>query len=196
MVSRLNGALKIDNSVMSDQSQTNDNLPELSAEKGWTEIQIPDSYGNGRAFITGDNSSDRIKVKYFIKDDDQSFIGRVWFGPSTEGPTGFVHGGSMAAVLDEAMGAASWILGFTAVSAKITVRYRNLLPLNTVTTVVAKAIFVRGKTILTSGKIYDKAGTLFTESDGLFMKISPDRFTEMKKQSDAFQSFLHAKDPG
>ncbi len=168
-------------------------FPELSGEKGWTEIKIPDSYGNGRAFITGDYSSDRIKVKYFIKDDDQSFIGRVWFGPSTEGPTGFVHGGSMAAVLDEAMGAASWILGCTAVAAKITVRYRNLLPLNTVTTVVAKTIFVKGKTILTTGKIYDQAGTLYTESEGLFMKIPPDRFTEMKKQSDAFQSFLHAK---
>ncbi|MDQ1296257.1 MAG: hypothetical protein QG611_235, partial [Bacteroidota bacterium] len=95
------------------------NMPELSGEMGWSELKISDSYGSGRAFITGDISNDRIKVRYFKKDSDNSFVARVWFGPSTEGPPGHVHGGSMAAVLDEAMGASAWIAGHTVVAAKL-----------------------------------------------------------------------------
>jgi len=124
---------------MSDQDKNDITLPELSGEKGWTELIIPDSYSNGRAFITGDRNSDRLRVRYFIKDSDNSFVARVWFGPSTEGPAGSVHGGSMAAVLDEAMGASVWLLGYTAVAAKISVKYRNMLPLGTVTTVEDKS---------------------------------------------------------
>ena len=124
---------------MSDQDKNAIIVPELSGEKGWTELKIPDSYGNGRAFITGDRSSDRIKGRYFQKDSDNSFVARVWFGPSTEGPAGFVHGGSMAAVLDEAMGASVWLMGYTVVAAKITVGYRKMLPLGTVTTVEEKS---------------------------------------------------------
>ena len=172
---------------MSNEDKNVFTLPELSGEKGWTELKIPDSYGNGQAFITGDKSNDRIKVKYFVKDSDNSFMARIWFGPSTEGPAGFVHGGSMAAVLDEAMGAAAWILGYTVVAAKMTVHYRKMLALGAVTTIEAKVTSVNGKKIITKGKIYDEAETLYAESEGLFITISPERFGEMIKYRDAFQ---------
>jgi uncharacterized protein (TIGR00369 family) len=172
---------------MSNQDKNAITLPELSGEKGWTELKIPDSYGKGRAFITGDSSSDRIRVRYFKKDSDNSFIARIWFGPSTEGPAGFVHGGSMAAVLDEAMGAAAWILGYTVVAAKITVHYRKMLPLDTVTTIEAKVTSVDGRKIITKGKIYDETETLCTESEGLFINIPPERFGKMIMYRDTFQ---------
>lgn len=69
---------------MCDDNKNAVSHPELSAEKGWTELEIPDSYGKGQAFITGDRNSGRLRVRYFIKDRDNSFIARVWFGPSTE----------------------------------------------------------------------------------------------------------------
>jgi len=168
-------------------------LPELSAEKGWTELKIPDTYGIGKSFITGDKNSDRIRVRYFKKDSDNSFIARIWFGPSTEGPPGFVHGGSMAAVLDEAMGASIWIKGYTAVSANLTVQYQKMLPLNTITTIEAKVTSIKGSKIITEGRIYDKTGTLYTKSEGLFINIPPERFGAMTKHIDAFQSSLHSK---
>jgi acyl-coenzyme A thioesterase PaaI-like protein len=173
---------------MSNQDKNAITLQKLSGEKGWTELEIPDSYGKGRAFITGDRSSDRIKVRYFKKDSDNSLIARIWFGPSTEGPAGFVHGGSMAAVLDEAMGIAAWILGYTVVAAKMTVRYRNMLPLGTVTTLEAKVTSVNGKIIITNGKIYDETETLYTESEGLFINIPPEKFGKMIIYRDTFLS--------
>ena len=179
---------------MSDQDKNDITLPELSGEKGWTELIIPDSYGSGRAFITGDRNCERIKVRYFQKDSDNSFVARVWFGPATEGPAGFVHGGSMAAVLDEAMGAAAWILGYTVVAAKMTVHYRKMLPLGTVTTIEAKVASVNGRKVITKGKIYNKTGTIYTESEGLFINIPPERFGEMIKYRDAFQKLKNTKD--
>jgi acyl-coenzyme A thioesterase PaaI-like protein len=178
---------------MCDYNQNPINHPELSAEKGWTELEIPDSYGKGRAFITGDRNSDRLRVRYFITDSDNSFIARVWFGPSTEGPAGFVHGGSMAAVLDEAMGLAAWIRGYTVVAAKITVQYRKMLPLESVITVEAKVISVNGKKVTTKGKIYNETGALFTESEGLFINIPQEKFGEMIKYRDALQHSWNAK---
>jgi acyl-coenzyme A thioesterase PaaI-like protein len=179
---------------MRDQDKNAISLPELSGEKGWTELIIPDSYGNGRAFITGDRSCERIKVRYFQKDSDNSFVARVWFGPATEGPSGFVHGGSMAAVLDEAMGISAWILGHTVIAARITVAYRKMLPLGTVTTIEAKVASVNGRKVITKGKIYNKTGTIYTESEGLFINIPPERFGEMIKYRDAFQNLKNTKD--
>lgn len=179
---------------MNDRDNNSIILPKLSAEKGWTELKIPDSYGIGKAFITGDRNSDRIRVRYFKKDSDNSFVARIWFGFSTEGPPGFVHGGSMAAVLDEAMGASVWIKGYTAVSANLTVQYRKMLPLNTITTIEAKVTSIKGSKIKTEGKIYDKTGTIYTRSEGLFINIPPEKFGTMTKHIDAFQSSLHSKE--
>jgi len=179
---------------MSNPNKNVINFLGLSAEKGWTELKIPDSYGIGKAFITGDRDNDRIKVRYFKKDNDNSFIARVWFGPSTEGPPGSVHGGSMAAVLDEAMGVSVWIKGYTAVTVNLTVQYLEMLPLNTITTIEAKVTSIKGSKIITEGVIYDKTGTLYTRSEGLFINIPPKRLGTMTKHIDAFQSSLHAKD--
>lgn len=172
---------------MNELKGNTNNVPELSGEMGWSELKIPDSYGIGRAFITGDRSSDRIKVRYFKKDSDDSFVARVWFGPSTEGPRGYVHGGSMAAVLDEAMGASAWIAGHTVVAAKLAVKYRTMLPLGTVTTIEAWISSVKGKKVITKGKVFDETGTVYTESEGLFINIPSEIFGEMINHYNAFQ---------
>ena len=168
--------------------------PELPGEEGWTELKIPDTYGKGRAFITGDKTADRIKVRYFQKQSDKSFVARVWFGPATEGPAGFVHGGSMASILDEAMGASVWLLGFTAVAARISVDYRNMLVLGTITTVEAKVLSVNGRKIVSAGKIYDKAGAVYSESEGLYINLPAARFGKMIHYRDEVKKSLSGTD--
>ena len=48
-------------------------------------------------------------IHYFRTGPDRSLRAKVLFGPGTQGPPGHAHGGSMAAVLDEAMGGAAWM---------------------------------------------------------------------------------------
>lgn len=87
----------------------------------------------------------------------------------------------MAAILDEAMGISAWIAGHTVVAAKITIEYRKMLPLGTVTTVEAKVSSVNGKKVITSGIIYDDTGSVYAESEGLFISIPIERFEELLK---------------
>jgi len=166
------------------KTQNNFIEPELTGQEGWTELKIPKAYGKGRSFITGDKNKKRWLVKYFKRDSDNLFFAKVWFGPDAEGPPGYVHGGSMAAVLDEAMGISAWLTGHTVVAAKIIVGYRNMLPLGTVVTVEAWVDSVNGKKVNTKGKIVGDNDNVFTESEGLFINIDPKRFGDLIKHKD------------
>ena len=115
-------------------------------------------------------------------------------GVATEGPAGFVHGGSMASILDEAMGAAVWLIGFTAVAARISVDYRNMLPLGTVTSVEANVISVNGRKIVSAGKISDEAGTVYAESEGLYINLPSERFGKMVHYRDEVKESLSGTD--
>jgi len=51
---------------MCDYNKNAISHPELSAEKGWTELVIPDSYGKGQAFIDYSGQSvQRIRSKVY-----------------------------------------------------------------------------------------------------------------------------------
>jgi acyl-coenzyme A thioesterase PaaI-like protein len=77
--------------------------------------------------VSGETAADRTRVRYYRADDHLHAC--VWFGPLTEGPPDSVHGGAIAAVLDEAMGAVSWMLGHRVLGARITVNYLQRTPL-------------------------------------------------------------------
>lgn len=62
-------------------------------------------------FVSGDADDDRLRVAYFRRNEDDALLATVWFGSKAEGPPHHAHGGSIAAVLDEAMGASAWICG-------------------------------------------------------------------------------------
>ena len=93
----------------------------------------------------------------------------------------------MAAVLDEAMGISAWIMGYTIVAASIMVEYRKMLPLDTVTTIEANIASENGRKIISKGKIYNETGTVYTESEGLYINIPPEKFGEMIKYQNDFQ---------
>lgn len=152
--------------------------PNLEGEAGWIEIDYPDIYRKEKFFVIGDQSEDRLKVKYFFRDSDHRFFGKIFFGKATQGPPGHAHGGSMAAVLDEAMGFSAWIIGYSVVAASITIDYLEMLPVETVVTVEARVENVDGKKITTRGKIY-MGDVVFATGEGLFINIPTERFGDI-----------------
>ena len=101
---------------------------------------------------------------------------RAWFGRETQGPPGHVHGGAMAAVLDEAMGGACWMNGHRTVAAKISVSFLEMLKLETETTVEAWIERVDGRKIYLRATLIDLAARRVAESDGLFIVLRDDAF--------------------
>lgn len=156
-------------------------------EEGWTELPEAVFKWNGRTFVSGDPDGDRLRIKYYLRDEDQRLFGKVWFGPNTMGPPGHAHGGSMAAVLDEAMGFGAWVAGHGVLAAKIGIEFKNMLPIGTDTTVEAWIESIEGRKVRTKATITHPAtGRTFAEGEGLFIKLADrhvDIFRERLKEA-------------
>ena len=169
-----------------------------SAKPCWVEVRLPESYGQGTNFLHGRHNSNRLKIKYFNNKIDGAFMAKVWFGPAAEGPPGYAHGGSIAAVLDEAMGLAVWSKGFRAVSARIEIDYKLLLPLKTTAIVKMWVHRSKGRKVVAKGRVMNTDGTIYSEARGLFISIDPARFgilSEKMDQAEQRKQFRNKKEP-
>ena len=155
---------------------------DLSPLPGWSEFQAAQGMGGQRSFVSGDPHGDRLRAHYYRRNQDNAWVGRVWFGPGAEGPPEHAHGGSIAAVLDEAMGGAVWMSGHLALAAQLTLHYRNMLPLGTVTMVEASVSSVEGRKVHALGKINGPDGQLFCEAEGIFIKLDESQLDEITRR--------------
>lgn len=154
---------------------TTDDLWVEQAQPGWTMVRPPEGSVND-SFVSGDNTGHRLTVRYFRNELNDSLTAKVLLGPGAQGPPGHAHGGSMAALLDELMGAVAWMSGHMVVSAELTVRFKQMLPLGTRCLMQAKVTAADGRKVRTAGTIYDEDGTLFCEGEALFITLDPERF--------------------
>jgi len=129
-----------------------------------------------RSFVSGDPDGNRLRAKYFIREKDSHIIGHVWFGPGSEGPPGFAHGGSISAVLDESMGAASWLNGHVAVAARLTTEFKEMIPLDTHTMLEAWVENIEGKKVSIRAILSSFDGKPYAEAESLFIAVSMDKF--------------------
>ena len=145
--------------------------PPVVAEPGWTPLS-PITAKSGRSWVHGQDGDQRMRVEYFRRDADGALVGRVWFGPWCEGPPGHAHGGSMASVLDDAIGKVGWLNGHRVVAAKIDVRFRRMLPLGTDARIEAWIDRVEGRKVHTRGHLLADDGAPYAEADGLFIELA------------------------
>jgi acyl-coenzyme A thioesterase PaaI-like protein len=137
----------------------------------------------GGAFVSGDPQSDRLRVRYFHRSTDDALVALVWFGPGTEGPPGHAHGGSVASALDEAMGGAAWHAGFPVVAARITIDFREMVPIGIETTIEARIERVDGRKIRTRGRMTGEDGRIYAEGEGLFIVLERDQLDRLAGRS-------------
>jgi acyl-coenzyme A thioesterase PaaI-like protein len=149
--------------------------PAVVAEAGWEPIEPLRLEGGRGSFVSGDPQGDRLRVRYFRRTADGRLVGRAWFGPGALGPPGHAHGGSIAAVLDEAMGAAAWLSGFLVVAVRLDTSFQRLLPLGTDTFLEAWIDRVEGRKVWTLGRLLDCDDEPYAEAEGLFVTLDPAR---------------------
>jgi acyl-coenzyme A thioesterase PaaI-like protein len=141
-----------------------------------------ESVGTRKAvYVSGDPDPDRLLVRYWVRDSDNQVFGRAHFGPLTQGPPLHAHGGSMAALLDEAMGICAWVSGHPVLAAELNLRFRKSLPLNTVPKFHAWVHKIDGRKVHTKAVLLDEKGGRYADATGLFMILSTKRMEEMKK---------------
>jgi acyl-coenzyme A thioesterase PaaI-like protein len=108
------------------------------------------------------------------EDGQPEIHGRVTFDYQYEGPPTLVHGGVIAELFDELMGAANVIAEKPAMTGTLTVRYRRPTPLLTPLDLVARCRGSEGRKVHTWAAISHE-GTITAEADGLFIEVRPGR---------------------
>jgi acyl-coenzyme A thioesterase PaaI-like protein len=105
-------------------------------------------------------------------------VGSATFGSAYEGPPGCVHGGWIAAAMDELLGFAQSMGGQPGMTGTLTVRYRNPTPLHTELRLQARVDGVERRKTLASGEIY--AGEMLcAEAEGIFVSVGAERFQRL-----------------
>ena len=128
-----------------------------------------------RSFVSGAAaSSERTRVSYFRDPASDHLHATVWFGPHTEGPPESVHGGAIAAVLDEAMGAVCWMNGHAVVGARITINYLHMTPLGFSGHVESWIEQIERRKIFIKSRLSDENGRVHAEGEALFIELQPD----------------------
>ena len=101
--------------------------------------------------------------------------GTVNFGYQFEGPPTCVHGGVIAEVFDELLGAASIVAGNPGMTGTLTIRYRKPTPLRTDLRLEARCEQRDGRKITVRGAMFH-GDVLTAEAEGIFVIVRPAQF--------------------
>lgn len=88
-----------------------------------------------------------------------------------QGPPGYVHGGIIATMLDEAMAKLNYPLGVTAMTRNLEVDYLRPAPIDMELTIVARHIRREGRKIFHSAQVLGHTGKVLAEAKGLFIVV-------------------------
>jgi acyl-coenzyme A thioesterase PaaI-like protein len=117
-------------------------------------------------------------------DNPDQILANVTFGPAFEGPPGCVHGGYVAAVFDEVLGAAQSLSGTEGMTAHLEVDYRTPTPLGRRLDIRGWVISREGRKIWAGAEIH-AGDRLCAESRALFLGFREGSFAKMLAERDA-----------
>jgi acyl-coenzyme A thioesterase PaaI-like protein len=107
--------------------------------------------------------------------DGDRVVGTARFGSAYEGPPGCVHGGFVAATMDELLGLAQAVGGAPGMTARLTVNYRSPTPLRTELRLEGRIERVEGRKTTCRGTIH-AGDRLCAEAEGLFVAVDREKF--------------------
>jgi uncharacterized protein (TIGR00369 family) len=117
-----------------------------------------------------------MKLGFERDEERRRIIGRFRLGKEFQGGSGYLHGGIIATVLDEAMGKVNRFSDVVAVTAELNVEY--LRPIRVDEEIVVEAFQVErnGREFRHEGEIRSAAGKLLARGKGRFVAVDPEKF--------------------
>ncbi len=104
--------------------------------------------------------------------------GTVTFGAAYEGPPTCVHGGALAQLFDELLGASNVLIGRAAMTGTLTVSYRRPTPLLVPLDLEARHVSAQGRRIVAEAAVRH-AGVVTAEARGVFVEVRRDRLRQV-----------------
>ncbi|HUB28627.1 MAG TPA: PaaI family thioesterase [Terracidiphilus sp.] len=123
-------------------------------------------FGCGRANPIG------LRLEFFLAPD--GLVVCLAEIPDTfEGPTGHLHGGIIATLLDETMSKAVRAKGLTAMTRHMEVDYRRPVPSRSAIRMEGRLVRSDGRKHWTEAHILGPDGAAFAKGKGLFVEVKP-----------------------
>ena len=113
----------------------------------------------------------------FLRVDDGSVVSMPTVSADFEGPQGYLHGGIIATLLDEAMSKAVRVRGLTAMTRQMEIEYLRPVPSSTKTRIHGKLVRSDGRKHWTEAELFDEKSKLLATAKGLFIEVRASRMT-------------------
>lgn len=129
-----------------------------------------------RASVSASNFMTMLGAQFYAEDDG-SVSASVMIDARHEGPPGYAHGGTLAALLDEAMGAAVWYSGVRVAAVHLSFDYKRGVPIGGLARIIGRIERRDGRKVYTIGSILLPDETLAVSALGIFVE-APQIFPE------------------
>ncbi len=106
----------------------------------------------------------------FVLEDDDSVSGTWVVGAAQMGPPDHAHGGVLATLLDEAMGAAAWFTGKRVLAVHLSFDYRLPVPVGAPIRIFGSVERQEGRKVFTTGAILLPDETVAVQGSGIFVE--------------------------
>jgi acyl-coenzyme A thioesterase PaaI-like protein len=141
-------------------------------------IRHPERYAD-RAWITG--QCNPISPLLELSHDGGAVAGKVVFDNSYVGAPGWVHGGAVAAVFDQALGYCLILAGEPCVTAELAVRFHSPTPAHQPLQFSAEIAEDRGREVLIKGECHHD-DRLTASATATFVRLQPRHFAAVLKR--------------
>lgn len=123
---------------------------------------------HGPCWVCGPVEAGGLGFELWLRDDGKVET-RGAMPVRAQGPPRHVHGGCLASVLDEVMGAAAWAAGHRVMAVHLAMDYRTAVPLGVEATFVGWVEEVSGRKVKTRASAMLPDGRTATEARGIFV---------------------------
>jgi uncharacterized protein (TIGR00369 family) len=123
-----------------------------------------------RCFGCGQANPHGLHLEFLLA-ADQSVVCVAAVPNTFEGPTGYLHGGIIATLLDEAMSKAIRVRGFTAMTRHMEVDYLRPVPSAATLRLEGRITRDEGRKHWAEANILDAKGILLAQAKGVFIEV-------------------------
>ena len=123
-----------------------------------------------RRSMRGSRFSQWIGAQFYLEADGSVTV-QAALREEHGGPPGHIHGGVLASLLDEAMGASAWQAGHKSVAANLTVNFKLPVPVGSNVSVSAQVERIEGRKAFTRATLALPDGTAAVEATAIFIAI-------------------------
>lgn len=129
-----------------------------------------------RCFGCGEANDGGLHLKFLLAEDG-TVVSLPTISDWFEGPVGYLHGGIIATLLDEAMSKAVRASGRTAMTRHMEVEYLRPVPSGVAIRMESSVTRSEGRKHWTEARIQDQSGVTLAKSKGLFVEVHAHKMT-------------------